>query len=379
MTLPPPSPPSGFPPPGGVPAAAPEPSPTSPWWKRWWAIALAAVLVLALVSTIAAVAATSDDDDSVTGAPDATPESTVATLPTTEATESTAPETSASPETSESPAETTTPATDAPAVDPGIGDTIALDDGGSARVIALTPNAPPRRELFPPDPGFTFTEADVEQCAGSDRLSINPLYWKAFLTDNTEAEVSILSNDMQTFDMAPGGCSRGWVAFSVPDGATIADVVLTSALFSEIGRWTAETTVPVSGPLASGTEVESAALGETVELEGGATAVVRSITPNAAPTNELFPAAAGRQLVDADVELCAGTEPLSVNPLYWLMTAQDNYTGGASLGGGTLPTIDVAAGQCAAGIVQFDMLEQSVPAYVVFTGTLFEELARWSE
>ena len=243
---------------------------------------------------------------------------------------------------------------------------------------AITPDAPPRRELFPPDPGFTFTEADVELCAGSDRMSINPLYWKAFLTDNTEAEVAILSNDLQTFDMAPGACSRGWVTFSVPDGGTLRDVVLTSELFSEIGRWTTETTVPVTAPLTSETAVAAATLSETVELDGGGTAVVRSITPNAPPTNEFLPAEPGRQFVDVDVEVCAGSESFSVNPLYWLMTAQDNYTGGASLGGGTLPTIDVAAGQCVAGVVQLDMLEQSVPAYVVFTGALFEELARWS-
>ena len=399
MSMPPPSPPSmpppSLPPPGGGPAGVPEPTPDSPWWKRWWAIAGAAVLVLGLVGAIAALAGSSDDEDSVTGATSATApgsteedSSTVATSPgtaaatsTLETTESTVPETSAAPETSEvaaTTAESTAPETTEPTANPGIGDTITFADGGSARVNSITPNAPPRRELFPPDPGFTFTEADIEQCAGSDSMSINPLYWKAFLTDNTEAEVAILSNDLQTFDMAPGACSRGWVTFSVPDGGTVADVVLTSQLFSEIGRWTTETTVPVTAALTSETAVEAAALGATVELDGGGTAVVRSITPNAPPTNEFLPAEPGRQFVDVDVEVCAGSESLSVNPLYWLMTAQDNFTGGASLGGGTLPTLDVAAGQCVAGVVQLDMLEQSVPAYVIFTGTLFEELARWS-
>ena len=397
MSLPPPPslPPPGLPPPGSVPASVPEPTPDSPWWKRWWAIAGAAVLVLGLVGAIAALAASSDDDDTVTGATGVTAPgsteaepSTIATSPesaaetsTPETTESTVPETSAAPETSEgaaTPPESTAPETTEPTADPGIGDTITFADGGSARVNAITPNAPPRRELFPPDPGFTFTEAEVELCAGSDRTSINPLYWTAFLTDNTEAEVSILSTDLQTFDMAPGACSRGWVAFSVPDGGTLGDVVLTSQLFSEIGRWTTATTAPVTAPLTSGSVLLAAAIGEPVELDDGGTAVVRSITPNAPPANELFPAEPGRQLVDVDVELCAGSESLSINPLYWLMTAQDNYTGGASLVGGTLPTIDVAAGQCVAGIVQLDMLEQSVPAYVVYTGALFEELARWS-
>ena len=161
-------------------------------------------------------------------------------------------------------------------------------------------------------------------------------------------------------------------------GATVDDIVLTDALFGEIGRWSTATAVPIDAPLGTGPELSAAAIGEIIELEGGGTAVVRSITPNAPPSSEFLPVEPGRQLVDADVELCAGSEPLSVNPLYWLMTAQDNYTGGASLGGGTLPTIDVAAGECVAGVVQLDMLEQSVPAYVIFTGALLDELARWA-
>ena len=272
-------------------------------------------------------------------------------------------------------AESTAPETTEPTANPGIGDTIMFADGGSARVNAITPNAPPRRELFPPDPGFTFTEADVEQCVGSDSMSINPLYWKAFLTDNTEAEVAILSNDLQTFDMAPGACSRGWVAFSVPDGGTIGDVVLTSELFSEIGRWTTETTVPVTAPLTSETGVAAAALGETVELDGGGTAVVRSITPNA-PADERVPPARTGPAVRRRRR--RGVRRIGVAVGQPSVLADDRagqlHRWGL-LGGGTLPTLDVAAGQCVAGVVQLDMLEQSVPAYVVFTGALFEELA----
>ena len=214
-------------------------------------------------------------------------------------------------------------------------------------------------------------------CAGEDGQSTNPLYWKAFLADNTEADVSFTS-DLQTVGLRPGGCSRGWVAFSVPDGAAVADIVLTDNLFSESARWSAGSSSAVTGPLTPFQDVEAGTVGTALDLDGGGTAVVRSITPNAAPSSQFITVEPGRQLVEIDVELCAGTEPLSVNPLYWLVTAADHYIGGASLGGGTLSSLDIAPGQCAAGTVQVDMLEQSVPAYVILTDEIFDEAARWA-
>lgn len=301
----------------------------------------------------------------------------IAGQPTIAETGDVAPSTFGAPADVTSTVGTASPTTVGGSEDAVIGSTLQTGSGGQARVNAITPNAVPRSELLGPDPGFAFTEAEVEICAGEDGQSSNPLYWQAFLADNTEADVSFAS-DLETVGLPPGGCTRGWVAFSVPEGAAVSEVVLTDALFSETARWSAATSTPISGPLTPSQTVGSGAVGALLDLDGGATAVVRSIIPNAEPSSQFIAVEAGHQLVEIDVELCAGTEPLNVNPLYWLATAEDHYTGGAALGGGTLSALEVAPGQCAAGTVQLDMLEQSVLAYVIVTDPIFDEWARWA-
>ena len=372
--------------------AAPE-GPSKPLWKRWWVIAIAAVIVLLVIGAIAggggddadAPSATDEGDPSTAPEPSATSATSedpsvipgTSNVPDTSAPPPTTVPTTAATSTSEEPT-TAPPTTLTDSADAIVGSTLETGSGGLARVNAITPNAAPRNEFLGPDPGFTFTEAEVEICAGEDGQSANPLYWKAFLADNTEADVSF-GSELQTVGLAPGGCTRGWVAFSVPDGATVSDIVLTDAILSEIARWSVASSTPVEGPLTPFKTVEAGALGAPLELDAGATAVVRSITANATPSNEFTTVDPGHQLVEIDVELCAGTEPLSVNPLYWLATAQDHYTGGAALGGGTLSSLEVAPGQCAAGTVQIDMLEQSIPAYVILTDPILDEWARWTQ
>ena len=384
VPLPPPDPRGPLPPPG----AGPTPTSTRrPLWKRWWVIALGVVVVLGVVGAIAGGG--SDDDPGATDDSDV-PNRSDPTDPTdgTDGTDGTDANPTTSPPEASTPPGTpsiTEPAVEtteavaptAPAEDPAIGDVLETGSGGLARVNAVTPNAPARNEFLGPDPGFTLTEADVEICAGEDGQSVNPLYWKAFLADNTEAEVNFGST-LQTVGLAPGGCTRGFVAFAVPEGATVADVVLTDELLSEQARWSTATSVPVTSALTPSSPVAASPLGTLLTLADDATAVVRSVTPGAPPTNEFFPVAAGDQLVEIDVELCAGTASLAVNPLYWLVTAQDNTTGGASLGNGTLSSIDVAPGQCVAGTVQLAIPAASAPSYVLLTGALFDEEARWS-
>ena len=55
----------------------------------------------------------------------------------------------------------------------------------------------------------------------------------------------------------------------------------------------------------------------------------------------------------------------------------DNVTAGAALGADTLDAIEVAAGQCVAGTVAFDVPAATSPAYVMLTGPLFDEVGRW--
>ena len=265
-----------------------------------------------------------------------------------------------------------------PAEDAVVGDTIKISDGALARVNSVTANAAPLNEFATPEPGTTFTRIAVELCAGSKPLSVNPLYWTAALDDNTTADVALGGQTLETYAVAPGGCTAGTVDVTVPDGRTVASVVLTNTLLGVTGRWSTASAKPVTSPLTPTSPPASAAPGEVASLADGATAVVRSFTPNAAPRNQLSTPDPGNQLIEIDVELCAGSAPLSVNPLYWLLTDAGNITYGAELGGQTLTTIDLDPESCTAGFVAFEVPETSVPAYATVTGALLDEVGRWS-
>ncbi len=375
MSFPPPSPnaPGHQPPPVSAGADSPALPVKKPLWKRWWFIGLG---ILVLLIVIGAVAGGSSDDGDAEDTASTAPGTSPADDTTPEPADDSAPATEA-PETTDAP--TTSDATTAPAAAaaPGVGDQLDIGDGTIARVNSLTPNAEPLNEFSTPDPGFTFSRADVEVCAGPGGYNANPLYWSAFLDDNTTADVALGGQDFETYDVAPGGCTRGTVDFSVPDGRTVASVVVTGALLDEIGRWSAATATPVIAPLAATVPVDAAALGETVTLDDGHSATVRSVTPHAPAPNPFSEPDAGRQLVNIDVELCAGSEPLSVNPLYWLATSTDHYTGSAMLGAQTLDTIELAAGQCIAGLVAIDLPEAATPEHVILIGPGLDEIARW--
>ena len=272
-------------------------------------------------------------------------------------------------------APTTPPPAPANAV---IGDTIQIGNGALARVNSVTANAVPLDELSTPEPGSTLTRIAVELCAGSKPLSVNPLHWGAPLDDNTMADVALGGQTLETLTVAPGRCTGGTVDVTVPDGRAVASVVLRNTLLSETGRWSTASANPVTSPLTPTSPAASAVSGEVASLADGATAVVRSFTSNAAPRNQFSTPDPGDQFVEIDVELCAGSVPLSVNPLHWLLSDAGNTTYGAELGGQTLTTIELAPGSCTAGIVVFDVPEDSAPAYAILTAGLFGEVGRWS-
>ena len=364
-----------------------------PLWKRWWVITLAVLFVIVVIGAIAG-GGKKDDEDGAAGTTSA--KTTVAavagatTVATTTAdstaaatdqatTEAAAAPTAAPTTFSSTTAAPTTaaPTTAAPPAKPVIGDTLNVGDGAIARVNSVAANAEPLNDFIKPDPGTTFTRVAVELCAGSKPLSVNPLYFSAALDDNTTADVALGGQALETFTVAPGGCTGGTVDVTVPDGRTVGSVVLTGGLLSEVGRWSTASANPVVAPLAPTSPPASAALGELATLDDGATAVIRSFTPNAPPRNQFSTPDPGNQLVEIDVELCAGSAPLSVNPLYWLVTDTGNVTYSAELGGQTLTTIELAAGNCTAGVVAFEMPDASTPAYGIVTAALLEEVGRW--
>lgn len=386
--LPPPSAPPP-PPPDGAYGAGPTNNSKKAWWKRWWAIAGAVLLVIV---ALAAVFGDSDDDDAeITSTEPTTADTepgTASPADDEESPDTTAPETAPSDD-DEEPSDntapgtapsatdpaTTPPTTESPAATPVIGTTVTFGDGGLARVNAVTPNAPARSQFVTADPGFSFTEIDVEVCAGTDGWSLNPLYWTGFLEDNTEAGPVLGGQDLQTTGLAPGGCARGSVALEVPDGSAVTDIVLLGTMFNERARWATERTEPVDGPLVPTSPPTAVSLGEAMSTGNGATATVRSVTAGV-PAPQFVTVDEGRQLIELEVEQCAGEAPLSVNPLYWLLTTQDNYIAGVELGAQTLPTMEVAAGQCVAGTVVMNVPVDSTAAFAQLVGPLFDEVGR---
>jgi hypothetical protein len=272
------------------------------------------------------------------------------------------------------PALPTTPATAPPGV-VSVGTELAAD-GGVVRVNRVTPNAEVD-PLFAPALPNTVTEIEVELCAGSQAILVNGLSFTAFLADNSVAANFALGDQLRTFRMAPGGCARGLVTFEVPDGAAITAIVYTDGSFAEAGRWTAEGGTEPSARLAAPTAANTVPLGETATFGAGHTATVRAVTDDAEPLDDFFQVAEGQQLTQIDVEVCAGTEPLDVNGLYWLAVTAEGWIGASRLVTDTLPVIQVAAGQCVAGIVETTVPTGSTTTQIVHTDTAFAEVARW--
>jgi hypothetical protein len=123
--------------------------------------------------------------------------------------------------------------------------------------------------------------------------------------------------------------------------------------------------------------VASLVLYETATFGDGATAVVRAVQPNAPPLDDFFPADPGRQLVRADVQVCAGSTALDVGPIYWYVSATDNRTGEATFGGSTLSSTSIAPGECAAGLVELDLPADAVVSNVIITDSTLVEQARF--
>ncbi|HEX9258235.1 MAG TPA: hypothetical protein VF855_01770, partial [Acidimicrobiales bacterium] len=235
-------------------------------WRNWWVWVLLLALILGVAALVLALTASDDGDSgsSTTTRPSGT------TGPATTAPGSSAPATTVA-------GSTTVPPTTAPSANAQLGDIVKLDAGVVARVNQVLANAPQPDEFTEPDPGTSFARVDVEQCAGTEPLTVNPFYWSGQLDDNTTADVALGAQDFVSFDVGPNGCVRGDVYLTVPDGRTVKSVVLTDNLLSEVGRWRVSGAgSPPASPLAGDKPPTAAAIGEKVTVEDGSTAVVKS-------------------------------------------------------------------------------------------------------
>jgi hypothetical protein len=355
--------------------------------RLWLGIAVVAALIFA---GALAFIATRDDDDSTVDRQRVVPTSVPLTVITPGVTAPPITEQQVAPTTGAiaPPAVGTTaplvPVTNAPTAPPTVPPaqgvttvgTALTAEGSVVRVNRITPNAPVD-EFFAPTAPTTVTAVEIEACAGPDGFGFQTFSWTAFQADNTTLENFFFGDDVQSVQIAPGGCARGTITYEVPGGGAIAELVLTGATFDEIGRWTVAGATEPTDRLTPPVPPTVIPVGQTATVGAGHTVTLRSVTDNTPPIDDFFSPDPGRQYSQLDVELCAGTESLTVNGLYWFGVSTDWWMGTAALLGDTLPLIDLAAGQCAAGIVQIDLPAGSVIAQVVYTDQGLAEQVRW--
>jgi hypothetical protein len=379
-----------------IPTPTPTPGSSPPVWKKWW-FAVGLLVVAGGIVTAIVVATSKKDEVQVTSDTrfdDITVPTFDVTIPDITAPQITIPDvtvditipSATTPDTTlDTTADTSTDATEATTAPTGgidtddliVGQTATVEGGSTVRLNSITPNAPLIDDLFTPDEGNTITRLDIEGCAGTEGLYFNSLYWQGFAEDNTSIDSFLFGGDLPTFEIAPGACIRGLIDLEVPAGKTVSSVVMQGSLFQEAARWNTNESVPVDGPLVATAPITTFGLNETAKLPDGATAVVRAVTPNAPPLDDFFPPAPGRQLVRADVEVCAGTTPLEVGPIYWYVSATDSRTGEATFGGSTLSSIQLAAGECGAGLVELDLPADATADNVIITDSALTEAARF--
>ena len=129
---------------------------------------------------------------------------------------------------------------------------------------------------------------------------------------------------------------------------------------------------PASTPPGDGV----AGVGDAVTLPSGSVARVNAAAPDAAATTEFVQPEPGSTFTSATVEVCAGTEGQSVNPLNWEAFLDDDRAADVALGAQTLATIDLPPGGCAKGDVLFEVPEGQAVARVVLNEG-FDAVARW--
>lgn len=280
-----------------------------------------------------------------------------------------------------------------------MGDAITFEDGGTARINSVTPNAAPRNNSYdPPGPDTTNTEIEIERCAGTDSTPADPtqtgksiwftmgaidqnadlVWWTGVLDDGTE--VPARPGYWLHYAAIVGGCSRGYITFATPDGTRLVEVVLKGppndsggrydiSDLVEFGRWDVTRSRRSSSDASalSGIVPDAVELGEPMELRifDEFTATVLSVTDNASPQHSAVnlrdgtnpePPKDGRKLTEIRAEVCrkqSSTGLYLMNELLWLITTTDNYTanGGGETANGYDPNWSGSQPDLSTGLV----------------------------
>jgi hypothetical protein len=212
-----------------------------------------------------------------------------------------------------------------------------------------------------------------------ETLSVNPL--NATLLDSEgftyEPELAGREGQIVTIDLNPGEKARGWIAFEVPEEATIASIKYAVETFGSKVLQTSLTLppdgyVPNTEALSILPPSPEAGLGDVFEQYGyslSATTVEDPTTPGM-----LYKAKEGYKLVA--VEIVVGNvsgETLSVNPLYATLVDSNGFVYQAELAGrdGQLATIDLNTGEKAKGWVAFEVPENATLASIKYLVEMF--------
>lgn len=100
-----------------------------------------------------------------------------------------------------------------------IGYKATYDDGTTVQVFTAEPYQSPDQFEQPQTDNRFFT-TDVQECAGASakNVSANPFDWTLQMPDNTRIDSGIGARKpaLNSTDLAPGDCARGWVTFETP-------------------------------------------------------------------------------------------------------------------------------------------------------------------
>jgi hypothetical protein len=188
--------------------------------RRKWPWVVAALVLLIVVISIASNAGKKSGTAS-TGTPPAF------TSPTT-ATEST------------TPVPVTHPATPAAPAVARPGSVLAFDTGdgskGTATITVLSAAAP--SVLYQPDGGKLLGVTATITCTAGT-LSINPLYFSAknAAGDTYQVALGDAQGQMDTNDLPAGQKVRGVIAFNVPAGQKLSEIILSGPLGDQLALW----------------------------------------------------------------------------------------------------------------------------------------------
>jgi FlaG/FlaF family flagellin (archaellin) len=117
---------------------------------------------------------------------------------------------------------TTTPTTqEKPKTNFAIGDMVRFKDNQTIVAYSYLPEVNSSNQFLQPKPGNKYVAVDVEGCAASNASTatqLNMFSFELVMSNNTRISptVSIIEPGLNSVDLLPGDCGRGYVTFEIP-------------------------------------------------------------------------------------------------------------------------------------------------------------------